>query len=188
MEAAGVKAPAPLDELESHLREEIERRLRGGADEQRAFEAAIAQIGHAASIQNEFRKVGDSKPKLAESATARRALGLLWLVYCLGNFYTLTNGLMSAMPVVKVTPLFVLAWLMDFVYLRGIIASVLWFGGVKRERSFILLLAILDAIGGTVVLTRQPFQPRVCFFTLLGFFTLWLLWPARKQKVIAPHV
>ena len=133
-------------------------------------------------------KLAIPRERWRKSATVRQALGLLWLVYCLGNFYTLTNGLMSAMPAARVTPVFVLAWLMDFVYLRGIIASVLWFGGVKRERSFIRLLAVLDAIGGTVVLMRQPFQPRVCFFTLLGFFSVWLLWPARKQKVIAPHV
>ena len=174
MSAAGIAPPALLDELESHLREEIEQRLKTGADEHAAFAGALAQIGGAAMLKDEFRKGSRWSDILAESVTTNRVLGLLWFVYCLGSFYHTTNGLLSVFPSVPITPLFVLAWLMDLIYLRGIIASVLLFGGATRERRFILLLAVLDAFGGVAVLLLKSFHPLSCAFTILGFVTLWL--------------
>ncbi|HEY5041998.1 MAG TPA: hypothetical protein VIK53_08340 [Verrucomicrobiae bacterium] len=38
MLAAGIETPVPLDELEIHLREEIERQMKSGSDKQQAFE------------------------------------------------------------------------------------------------------------------------------------------------------
>ena len=38
MLAAGIKTPVPLEELEIHLREEIERQMKSGLNEQDAFE------------------------------------------------------------------------------------------------------------------------------------------------------
>ena len=57
MLVAGIKTPVPLDELENHLREEIERQTKSGLSETEAFKAAVQQIGAAQVIQNEFRKV-----------------------------------------------------------------------------------------------------------------------------------
>jgi hypothetical protein len=56
MLAAGIKTPVPLEELESHLREEIERQMRSGLDVQKAFEAATRQIGQARALRSEFGK------------------------------------------------------------------------------------------------------------------------------------
>ncbi len=58
MLAAGIQAPAPLEELEIHLREEIERQMKSGSDERRAFEIAAQQIGHASALENEFKRTG----------------------------------------------------------------------------------------------------------------------------------
>src|SRR5476651_1054515 len=58
MLAAGIKAPVPLEELESHLREEIERQMKSGLNEQRAFEISAQQIGQAGLLKSEFTKVG----------------------------------------------------------------------------------------------------------------------------------
>jgi len=44
MLAAGIKTPAPLEELENHLREEINRQLRLGSSTQKAFEISVIQI------------------------------------------------------------------------------------------------------------------------------------------------
>jgi cation transport ATPase len=55
--ANGIKSPAVLDELESHLREEIERRIKSGVGVQRALDDAIQQIGKADTMKNEFEKV-----------------------------------------------------------------------------------------------------------------------------------
>jgi uncharacterized membrane protein len=56
MAAGGIKAPAVLDELESHLREEIERQINFGTNEERAFKVAEQKIGSAAALKNEFKK------------------------------------------------------------------------------------------------------------------------------------
>jgi uncharacterized membrane protein len=56
MLAAGIKTPVPLEELEGHLREEIERLIRANANPQQAFEIALKQMGRPELLQNEFQK------------------------------------------------------------------------------------------------------------------------------------
>jgi len=57
MLAAGIKTPVPLEELEIHLREEIERRINSGQSEADAFSSAARNIGQAQLVQNEFAKI-----------------------------------------------------------------------------------------------------------------------------------
>jgi hypothetical protein len=56
MLAAGIKAPVPLEELESHLREEIERQMKSGLDWQTAFEISIRHFGQPKELHGEFKK------------------------------------------------------------------------------------------------------------------------------------
>lgn len=56
MLAAGINMPVPLEELESHLREEIERQMGLGRDEKEAFEISAAHIGKPVELKNEFKK------------------------------------------------------------------------------------------------------------------------------------
>jgi hypothetical protein len=56
MTAAGIKPRAVLDELESHLREDVERRILYGASENDAFQKAIQQIGQLERLKAEFEK------------------------------------------------------------------------------------------------------------------------------------
>ena len=58
MIAGGVTASAVLDELESHLREDVERQTRAGTSEQQAFDAAVKKLGPASALKTEFRKSG----------------------------------------------------------------------------------------------------------------------------------
>lgn len=58
MVAGGIRNPAVLDELESHLREETERQTRAGVPVERAFDIAAQKIGPANALKNEFRKNG----------------------------------------------------------------------------------------------------------------------------------
>jgi hypothetical protein len=60
MLAAGIKTPVPLEELESHLRDEIEQQVRSGLSEQAAFETTIRQVGRAEHLKIEFAKVGET--------------------------------------------------------------------------------------------------------------------------------
>ena len=56
MLAAGIKTPVPLEELESHLREEIERQMKSGLSEQTAFEISVRQAGQPKALKREFKK------------------------------------------------------------------------------------------------------------------------------------
>jgi len=49
-----------LDELENHLRENVERLVRSGMAEAEAFQRAVAQLGGARMIASEFRKLDQS--------------------------------------------------------------------------------------------------------------------------------
>ena len=57
MIAAGIKSPTPLDELEIHLREEIEQQMKSGLNGQQAFENSVQQIGQPGSLKGEFKKI-----------------------------------------------------------------------------------------------------------------------------------
>ena len=61
MLAAGIKTPVPLEELEIHLREEVERQMKSGLDEAEAFKASVQKIGQAHMIRDEFKKVETTK-------------------------------------------------------------------------------------------------------------------------------
>jgi hypothetical protein len=58
MLAAGIQAPVPLEELECHLREEIEQQMKSGAIAQTAFQIAAGRIGLGSSLKAEFKKAG----------------------------------------------------------------------------------------------------------------------------------
>ncbi len=56
MLAAGIKTPVPLDELESHLRDDVEQQMRSGLSAEQSFEAAARRIGEAPALKTEFAK------------------------------------------------------------------------------------------------------------------------------------
>lgn len=57
MRASGLKSSSTLDELEDHLRDDIERRMRLGAGAQRAFEMSTESIGKPRTLRSEFQKL-----------------------------------------------------------------------------------------------------------------------------------
>jgi hypothetical protein len=60
MNSSGIKAREVLEELESHLREDVEGRVQSGTREQEAFEAAVHQLGQAGALTSEFAKIGET--------------------------------------------------------------------------------------------------------------------------------
>jgi hypothetical protein len=58
MAVNGVKSPEVLNELESHLRDDVDQQAQSGADAARSFERAIQSIGQADILRDEFNKVG----------------------------------------------------------------------------------------------------------------------------------
>jgi hypothetical protein len=57
MLAAGIKTPVPLEELESHLRDDVERQIQSGSNAQQAFENSVQRMGHANELKSEFKKI-----------------------------------------------------------------------------------------------------------------------------------
>ncbi|HEX3800006.1 MAG TPA: permease prefix domain 1-containing protein [Verrucomicrobiae bacterium] len=74
----GVRPAEVLDELESHLREDIERKMKSGLSEQPAFDSAIQQIGNAAALKPEFKN-GKAKEEHAVSIALAAAACLVSL-------------------------------------------------------------------------------------------------------------
>src|SRR6516225_9715383 len=82
--AAGVKSSAQLDELEGHLREEIERQMKSGLDPQQAVAMAVQTIGKATMLKDEFNKI--SRPSaLAERIMIGIGLAFVALIIFLGG-------------------------------------------------------------------------------------------------------
>jgi leader peptidase (prepilin peptidase)/N-methyltransferase len=61
MLAAGIKTPVPLEELESHLREDVEQQICSGLSVQQAFETAAQRVGPAGMLKGEFKKVENTR-------------------------------------------------------------------------------------------------------------------------------
>src|SRR5438128_944474 len=61
MIAAGIKSPEALDEIESHLREDVERQTQSGASKEEAFKIAALRMGEAAVLNKEFMKARETR-------------------------------------------------------------------------------------------------------------------------------
>ncbi len=110
MIAGGIKTPAVLDELESHLREDFGQRVSAGVAEPQAFEEAVQRMGKADQLKPEFGKVEQLRPQVSprlvtngcillsvfgmttglwlllesDASITQRTLGIFWLVLVCG--------------------------------------------------------------------------------------------------------
>jgi len=60
MAVRGVRNAEVINELESHLRDDIQQQIQAGLTPQQAFETAVERIGGAQAIKSEFAKIGRS--------------------------------------------------------------------------------------------------------------------------------
>jgi len=61
MESVGIKNSDIVDELESHLREDLARRVQSGESQEEAFARAVQGLGQASLLKHEFAKLGGKK-------------------------------------------------------------------------------------------------------------------------------
>lgn len=88
MLAAGIKTPAPMNELEGHLRDDVEQQVRSGLTEEQAFAVAIKQLGPAHALKPEFKKVSETRLlRLHKSLWPALGIGLGLFVIGAGFFY-----------------------------------------------------------------------------------------------------
>jgi len=83
MMAAGVKNPELIDELESHLRDDVEHRMSEGAGAAQAFEEAARRLGPGIDLHREFQNAKLNDPNLMKqklryflAITAALAIGV----------------------------------------------------------------------------------------------------------------
>lgn len=86
MLAGGVASAATLDELESHLRDDVEEQIAGGGvSAQETFASSVARLGQPAALRMEFAKVG------AASASRERVKRVFLTLAGIPNTYLDTD-------------------------------------------------------------------------------------------------
>jgi hypothetical protein len=78
MLAAGIQNPVPLEELESHLRDESEQQVKAGLSEAAAFKTAVESVGGAQKVRAEFAKVD-----AAGMSREEKAMGVMLLTFAI---------------------------------------------------------------------------------------------------------
>jgi hypothetical protein len=56
----GLTANAALDELESHLQDDVERQVQSGVVAEQAFRTAVSRLGQSVALTHEFAKIGET--------------------------------------------------------------------------------------------------------------------------------
>jgi hypothetical protein len=204
MLAAGIKSPVPLEELEIHLHDQIDREIKSGNSEPKAFELAVAKLGQANPLKNEFNKntrfqnwLGMNVNPCANQRldwlgmdTASRVnqrLAVLWLIL----YDWFLSGLAKPMGAVLYSPLVgeqhdhltAAFWLVVFlvsIFTQGILASIRLLLG-KGGRGMILAIVILGPVA--LVAELVTFQRVSWCGIILTSFNIASLWfPRSPQK------
>jgi hypothetical protein len=96
MYSRGIKGSRILDELENHLREDLEEQVRSGLDVQHAFESARTRLGQTNSLRMEFRKVRYTEIMLQLKNGLLTLLGI--------PNYNLATNMNTSTPICNVEP------------------------------------------------------------------------------------
>jgi hypothetical protein len=192
MLAAGIKTPVPLEELEIHLREEIEQQMKLGLSGQDAFNSTVQKIGEAGLLKAEFKKAGGLLDWLGENKSARinRIFGALWLAYCSLMLLMIAPSILvevyapSFSRAESVLSGIFVALTGGYIYLCGVIGSIRLFRGITLDRRMIRLLALLNLIGCFVQFNApKTLSMLVAASTLFSLVSIWFLRPPQKTKL-----
>jgi hypothetical protein len=190
MLAAGIKTPVPLEELEIHLRDEIERQIKSGLNEQEIFNSAVQKIGQAGLLKTEFKKAGGFIGWLGENKSARinRILGALWLAYCSWILLMIVPSILASVyapsfnRATSILSGILVALTGGYIYLRGLIGSILLFRGITRDRRMIRLLALLSLTGCFVQFNAlKTISVLVVANAVFSLVSIWFLRPPKKE-------
>jgi hypothetical protein len=135
----GIERPEILDELESHLRSEIEWHLAAGWNPQCAFETAVEQIGDARTIKDEFERAGDCQPPELQKLLWVACIGFAALVSLVSSYVFLTSELAWAKTVLGfVAVSWTVCYLGSLPYMCGFLLRIR--NQVLREAARIILV------------------------------------------------
>ncbi len=191
MLAAGVKTPVPLDELESHLRDEIEQGTNSGLSEAEAFRTATQKMGEAGLLKTEFAKTSGFWDWFGDSRSTRinHILGALWIAQCLWFLIRLLAPFMQCLislikfPEIALSRGFLVGFVFLIIYGVGLRESIRLFRGVASARPLIRLLAVLGLVAFVAqILAFRSVSVFGDILTVFNVITIWLLWGAQKPK------
>jgi hypothetical protein len=169
MQAAAIKTPEHLDELESHFREELAAQVRLEPDAEKAFELAVQKIGRAALLKAEFAKVRRPE-KFPRWETWLAGLLLVGLIMPVGIYALLKFELSPGWRLLGVANLAVLV-----LAVAGRRRINGWFPVIadQRVRRMIGLSLALAGMAG-MILFMNVILPR--FDLTMGQVTVVVLW------------
>jgi hypothetical protein len=179
MLAAGIKSPVPLEELEIHLREEIERQIKSGKNEQYAFENAIKKMGHPKNLKTEFTKI----------PAVWRILAALWFAGCLLSLVTMSRQIISEHFSARPQLLLASSFTATLIYVAGVFGSFLLFRGSKYGIKIIRTIALFFFIicaAQSLANSNESFWRIWCgVWAIFSVVTIWQLHSRKNLKSVA---
>ena len=150
MLAAGIKFPVPLEELESHLREQVAEQVQSGVSEHMAFETTVAQIGQGRELQTEFAKERGWRDFLrgdmSNMSIWAKLLLFVWIAACLIEFTSIYEGRVHSSATWSGSALLIISLVIIAItaYMAGSIWSIFLINCTIRTRNAIQ--AITNAV------------------------------------------
>jgi hypothetical protein len=165
MKAGGIKSPAVLDELESHLRDEVEQQMRSGLDAQESLAVAADRIGQADILKIEFETIGELPSARERKVTGILLLAALGLYAALGLliFFTAKASLTERTTMLAAVAFTVLTGLSGRLFLHRFLPVV-----ARKRHRIIVQVVILQ--GGRSIFhssTGLDFTPGRLVTTIL---------------------
>ena len=177
MLAAGIKTPVPLEELESHLREEIARLTKSGSNELEAFNSAVQKIGQARALKTEFKKAGIPLEMrfvnlLGIACGAVAGLFSLWLLLVLLTVHeaNLAERVLGLVAVASI----IVCWRNGHRFLPAI--------GSRRVRAAIEAACCLASVGGMMLFIE--FIPHFIGQVSVGQLLVSTLWAWTAMAIL----
>jgi len=148
MIAAGIKPLSPLEELECHLREEIEKQIKFGTGGQEAFEMAVKAIGQGGELKKEFKKLGEPlEVRLVKLiGIGCSTVAFLFSLWILPFLFSLPTGSLARVAGGVAVASIILGWIYNYKFLpvvrsrhlRAFIGFVCCVVGIIGIQLFIL--------------------------------------------------
>jgi len=151
MAKASGHRPELLNELEEHLREEIDRLRRSGVSIDKVFEIAVSKLGAPAPVAAEFEKLTATPTTWLPIKIARASVVMVALFLPAVFAFKLDKGALLATHVVCVT----LGYLMTFIIGGLAVCALLsqWFGTSGPTQRHALLRSTFRFAGISAILT-----------------------------------
>jgi hypothetical protein len=180
MAVGGLKMPDVLNELESHLREDLEGQVRSGLNEQEAFNAAVQRIGQSKALKKEFRKVNRHRDRGFHDNPLVVNILAIWLMVMGISALRMSLSVLQGpgYPPFSLIVL-VLSAILSMIFAIGLarrknifrICAMVWFGlHILRNLYYVALSGLSHSV--FVYAPLHPSVPGQIRYSVFWFFTV----------------